>query len=407
MVLLHLLAGLRTELDYLLSAVHIHHGLSPNADAWAEFCASSCRALDVPLQVERVQVARRGEHGLEAAARQARYQVFARLAVDFVVLAHHQDDQAETVMFNLLRGTGVAGMAAMPVERMLPDSGVSLLRPLLEAPRAQIERYARRQGIAWVEDESNLDVTFARNHLRRVVLPDVESRFPAYRDHLSRAARHFAECSELLAQLARLDAAQALDETGLDLTALAALPRARAKNLLRWYLTGLGQRPWAEARLEAVLDQLLAARPDNRIAFSLGESSLRVWRGRLQVVPAVVSPAATVVWQGERCLPFAGGELAFNHTVGAGISLTRLAGRVVTFRRRSGGEHLRPDCRRPRRSLKQLCQEGAIPPWERDELPLLYAGSELVWVAGLGADCAWQAAVGEAGLLIAWRPAGR
>lgn len=403
-VLLHVLCGLRSELGFALCAVHVHHGLSPHADAWADFCVALCRAWDVPLRVERVYVERNSRHGLEAAARQARYQVYAGLAVDFVVLAHQQDDQAETVLLNLLRGTGVTGMAAMPVERVL-ESGVRLLRPLLEVTRAQIEQYACKHGLTWVEDESNADLRFARNHLRQAVLPLIESRHPAYRRTLSRAARHFAECAGLLTELARLDAKQVVDVAGLKLAALSQLSRARAKNLLRWYLDGLGLDPWPEARLEAVLDQLLTAGPDNRVEIQAGDRSLRVWRGHLQVVSAVAErTGVSVVWRGEESLSFAGGRLTFKRSVGEGISLARLGGKTVTLRTRSGGERLRPECNRPRRTLKRLCQERAIPPWERDLLPLLYVGLELAWVAGIGTDCAWQAAKGEAGLLIAWHP---
>ena len=406
-VLLHLLHRLRPVLGFTLSAVHVHHGLSPRADAWADFCATRCQALEVPLHVQRVQVERDGNHGLEAAARRARYQVYAGLPVDFVVLAHQQDDQAETVLLNLLRGTGVAGMAAMPVERLLPGGSVRVLRPLLDMPRTEIERYARAHGLTWVEDESNLDTTYARNHVRQVVLPAVASRFPAYRGTLSRAGRHFAECAELLAELARLDAKQALGAAGLELTALFRLPRARSKNLLRWYLGQLGLRPWPEARLEALLDQLLEAGPDNRIEFPLGGHSLRVWRGRLQLVAGSgASPGMRTVWHGEASLAFAGGRLDFRRGVGEGISLAKLGPEDVTLCTRGGGERLRPDCKRPRRTLKKLCQERAVPPWERDRLPLLYVGTQLAWVAGLGTDCAFQAASGEAGLVIAWHPGG-
>lgn len=407
-VLLHLLERLRSERGFTLTAIHVHHGLSPRADAWAEFCATLCSALAVPLRVERVQVERAGPHGLEEAARRARYRVYAGLAVDFVVLAHQQDDQTETVLLNLLRGTGVVGMAGMPVERRLPGSEVRLLRPLLGVPRARIERYARAHGLTWVEDESNLDLAFSRNYLRQAVLPVIEARFPAYRVSLSRAARHFSECAELLAELARLDAAPAIGAAGLDLSILSRLTRARAKNLLRWYLGELGLRPWPEARLEAVLDQLRAAGPDTRVEIRQGGRSLRVWRGHLQWVetarPCDVQP---VVWRGEESIEFAGGRLLFGRGVGEGIRLAGLEAEAVTLRTRCGGERLQPDCKRPRRSLKRLCQERAIPPWERDRLPLLYVGRQLAWVAGLGTDCAYQAAAGEAGLVIAWQPGAR
>lgn len=403
-VLLHLLHRLQPEWGLELSAVHVHHGLSPKADAWEGFCADLCTRLGVPLRVERVQVVAAGA-GVEAAARQARYQVYARLDVDYVALAHQQDDQAETVLHNLLRGSGVEGLAAMPVERPIEDGRVRLLRPLLSVSRRQIEAYARAQGLVWVEDESNLDTRHARNHLRHRVLPEIERRFPAYRQTLSRAARHFAESAELLAELAASDGADAVTGAGLSLAKLASLSRPRAKNLLRWYLARLGHGRWPERRIEAMLEQLLQADRDSRIEFRLDGDSLRVWRGWLQRVPARSGVSeAMIPWRGEPHLPFAGGWLTFTTVRGEGLSLARLHEAQVTVRLRRGGEHLRPDCRRPRRSLKHLFQERAIPPWERERLPLLYAGEALAWVAEIGVDCAFQARPDEEGLLIAWQP---
>lgn len=403
-VLLHLLHRLQPELGFGLSAVHVHHGLSPQADAWAGFCQDLCTRLGVPLKVERIRVAAQGQ-GIEAAARQARYRVYAGLDADYVVLAHQQDDQAETVLLNLLRGSGVDGLAAMPVERPLAGSRVRLLRPLLDVSRQQIEAYARAQGLAWVEDESNLDTRHARNHLRHRVLPEIERRFPAYRDSLTRAARHLAECGELLAVLAAVDAADAMTAQGLSLAKLAALSRPRAKNLLRWFLAREGFGHWPERRTEVLLDQLLHARPDNHIELRQGGDTLRVWRGCLQRVPGRPGAQAGVAtWRGETRLSFAGGCLTFGQARGEGLSLARLREAPVTLRLRRGGERLRPDCRRPRRSLKHLFQEQAIPPWERERLPLLYVGDALAWVAGLGVDCAFQARPDEDGLLIAWQP---
>lgn len=406
-VLLHLLHRLQPEWGFVLSAVHVHHGLSPRADAWAVFCQDLCARLGVPLKVERVQVVAAGA-GLEAAARQARYRVYARLDADYVVLAHQQDDQVETVLLNLLRGSGVDGLAAMPVERPIEASRVRLLRPLLAVGRREIKAYARAQGLAWVEDESNLDTRHARNHLRHRVLPEIERRFPAYRESLARAARHFAECAELLAELAAGDAAEAVTGQGLSLAKLTALSRPRAKNLLRAYLAREGLGRWPERRIEALLDQLMHADRDNRIEFRLDGETLRVWRGWLQRVPGRSGVSeAMATWRGEARLPFADGWLTFTPAHGEGVSLARLREAPVTVRLRRGGEHLRPDCRRPRRTLKHLFQERAIPPWERERLPLLYAGNALAWVAGLGVDCAFQARPDEAGLVIAWQPGAR
>lgn len=406
-VLLHLLERLRPELGFHLAAIHVHHGLSAHAEDWVDFCVELCRQLAVPLQVERVHVVRVAGQGLEASARRARYQVYAGLDLDYIALAHQQDDQVETILLNLLRGTGVAGMAGMPIERALPGSRVRLLRPLLQTPRASIERYARSHALAWIEDESNRDIVFARNYLRWRLLPNIAARFPAYRENLTRAARHFAECTALMADLARQDAEQVLEPSGLDLARLARLSRARAKNLLRWYLREKGAGSWPEARLESLLDQLSKPGTHTCHETRVGDLCLRVWRGHLLCTPAVAAPQGKqVLWRGEKALPFAGGRLSFARAIGTGVSLARIEGMTVTVRTRRGGERLRPDCRRPRRELKKLCQEQGIPPWERDRLPLLYVGSELAWVARLGTDCAFQATAGEPGLLIVWQPEG-
>ena len=203
-VLLHLLAGLRGEHAYRLSAVHVHHGLLPAAEAWVAHCERQCAALGVPLRVERVSVGRAGR-GLEAAAREARYRVFAGLDVDTLALAHQRDDQAETVLLQLMRGGGVKGLAAMPAARAL--GGITLLRPLLETTRAEIEAHARTHGLSWVEDESNDDVRLRRNAIRRHLLPMLARTFPDAVQTLARAAGQFAEQAALLDDLAELDGA--------------------------------------------------------------------------------------------------------------------------------------------------------------------------------------------------------
>ncbi len=401
-VLLHLLADLRAELGFPLAAVHVHHGLSPEADAWAEFCAGLCASLDVPLHLARVRVEGTG-HGLEAAARAARYAVYREQEADFIVLAHQQDDQAETLLLNLLRGAGVRGAAAMPELRPLAGSEARLLRPLLGVAREELAAWAAERGLTWVEDASNQDPVFARNFLRHAVLPVMERRFPACRDTLSRAARHFAESGVLLDDLADLDARHAVDTEGLRVAALAGLSRARAKNLLRRFLSLNRVLPMPAARMEELLDQLTEIGPDQRLDMKMGERHLRLWQGRLRLLDEEASlPAEPVQWRGEAELSFAGGMLRFEPAQGRGLSLAKLSvATIVVDLRRPGGQ-LQPDCRRPRRSLKKLFQEGAIPPWERAGLPMLYADGLLVWVAGLGADCAWQAAPGEPGVLIVW-----
>jgi tRNA(Ile)-lysidine synthase len=406
-VLLHLLAGSRSSLGFSLDALHVHHGLSPGADAWAAHCERVCRGLDVPLVVERVEVIREGE-GPEAAARAARYRAFSRLDADALALAHHRDDQAETVLAQLLRGGGARGLAAMPPSRMLDGGRIRLLRPLLNVPRAWLLDWALDRGLEWVEDDSNRQLHLTRNALRHEVLPLLESRFPGAGATLARAAGRFAETAALLDDLADLDGGPALSAEGLALDRLAALPEARARNLLRRHLEQAGASIHAELLREG-LRQLLHARGDACLSVTFGGVSLRRYRGRALLVPSdreggpdgdAATPEPTGLWRGEAKLSLGdGGTLGFEPMIGGGV---RLEPGPVTVRCRRGGERLRMAPNRPRRLLKDLLREAGIPPWQRDRMPLVYVGDQLAWVAELGPDAAFRAGEGERGWLISW-----
>jgi tRNA(Ile)-lysidine synthase len=361
-------------------------------------------------------------NSVESAARAARYAVFAAEAVEYIVLAHHQDDQAETVLLQLLRGAGVKGLAAMPLVRKaeggrrkaegVPSSithhpSPAILRPLLDVTRAEIEAYARKRKLKWIEDESNQDTYFQRNYLRHEVLPVIARRFPAYRATLARAAHHLAEAARTLDEVAALDGAGGMEAGSLAVEALRCLPAARARNLLRYFLAGHGLNMPGAVRLEEALRQALDARQDARVVVELGDFTLRRYAGRLHVMRSGKAPPAQYykkLWRGERelGLPELGGVLTLAPTRGAGISIARLRGRPVTIRLRRGGEQLQPDRRRPRRSLKNLLQEARLPQWQRERLPLIFCGEALVWAPGMGVDCAFQAIGREAALLPSW-----
>lgn len=404
-VLLHLLQPLRAKLGFALAAIHVNHQISPHAAAWADFCADLCAQYNIPLCVKKVHVARRSQFGLEAAARAARYRAFAELDCDVLLLAHHLDDQVETLLQNLLRGSGLAGAAGMPETRPQGDGASTLLaRPLIEVPRATFLAYARQHGLSWVEDESNTDTAFTRNFLRHEVLPVVEQRFPAYRETLARAARHFAEADALLEELAALDLAQLLHAEKLRLNVLAQLGPARAMNALRAYLQGQGVPALDYDRVQEWLRQLLSARGDRQVALGAAGLTLRRYRGEAWVESDRPAPDMgwQVPWQGERKLKLddLGASLSLSPAQGMGISLAKLNQAPVSIRLRQGGEKLKPSCSRPRRTLKHLLQEAGIPPWQRERLPLIYSGEQLVAVPGIGVDCAFQAAPAEPGLLV-------
>lgn len=403
-VLFDILRQLRSPLKFSLSVLHVNHQISPRAPDWGRFCAGLCARHAVAYSEETVTLERGGGDSLEASARTARYRAFAALETDFVVLAQHRDDQAETVLLQLLRGAGVKGLSAMPEVRAL-GGAAHILRPLLDVPRAQILDWAGEHHLAWVEDESNQDVRYDRNFLRHEALPSLARRFPACAHTLARAGSHFAETAELLDQLAVLDAGDGICENRLRVGVLAPLSAARARNLLRHFLDRQGIPMPSAARLDDVLRQVSAARPDARIHIALGEYELRRYRGELHATRrlAPLEPEFSSPWLSGEMLVLPHGSLRFERRQGEGISRARLESAPLTVRYRRGGERLRPQCGRPSRSLKNLLQESAVPPWQRERLPLLYCGDALVCVPEVGVDCAWQAQPGEWGIFAIYK----
>jgi tRNA(Ile)-lysidine synthase len=407
---LDLLARLAPAHPFTLACLHVDHGISPNAARWARFARAAARRYGLRCTVRRVDLAPHRKLGLEGAARAARYAAFARAAADFVVLAHHRDDQAETVLLQLLRGAGPAGLAAMPVVRAPPGEGPRLLRPLLDASRAELEAYARARRLEWVEDESNADERRTRNWLRRRVLPLLAERNPDVAATLARSAAYAAEGEALARSLAAIDAREASRDGRLQAAALGRLPRARAKNLLRWLLSDAGGATPESARLDELLRQLVLAREDRMVRVAVGGLEVRRFRGAVRVVPLQGWPRGRwrVRWDGRRpwSLPELGGELRFEDAKSRGISAVAMTRGPVEVRVRAGGERFRPDARRPRRTLKHLLQEAGLPPWEREALPLVYCGGTLAFVPGIGVAAGLQAGPGERGLVLSWHRPG-
>ncbi|MDP2244632.1 tRNA lysidine(34) synthetase TilS [Pseudomonas sp.] len=398
-VLLHLLARLaQRETLPPLSAIHIHHGLQALADSWPAVCRRLCDELGVPLQVDYVQV--QPGASIERAARQARYAAFsARLASGEVLLAaQHRDDQAETLLFRLLRGAGVQGLAAMPSSR--PLGAGFLLRPLLRCSRAELQAYADEHQLRWVEDPSNTDSRFSRNYLRHEVLPLLTRRWPQATASLARAAEHLGEAGQLLDELAQQDlqVAQAPGEfswlalPSLALTPLLGLSDARQRNALRYWLRSLTPMPDSEhwAGWQALRDAAGDAAPIWRLAAGeLRRSDQRLWwlSGDWLCVPQ--APAVRLspgCW-----LPLAGNGYA------------RIDGQLPDgdwrLAYRQGGEEMSLPGR-GHRDLKRLFNERQVPVFVRPRLPLLLCNGELRGVANLpGLDGSgagqWQ---------LSWRP---
>ena len=404
-VLLHLLAQLSPQFSWRLSALHVHHGISPHADSWAAFCAELCSKLSIPFQVERVDIKPLRAMGIEAAARQLRHAALARQSVDFIALAQHRDDQAETLLLQLLRGAGVRGASAMPLLKS-GQSTPSLIRPLLDIERSELEAYASEHGLQWVEDGSNEDTSYPRNFLRHRVLPELEQRFPAYRSTLARSARHFAEAAELLDELAAQDGSSAIKGDCLSVESLRKQSSVRGKNLLRYFLA-LRCAPIPDStRLAEMLRQLCVAGVGAQIRITWQDWQLRCYRGHAYAMPMTLPVTDfKVAWQGEAeiTLPASHGKLHFERVSGQGLSVAKLQQGVVTIRSRKGSESIQLDAARPRQSMRNLLQQQGVPPWQRALLPLLYCGEEMVLVPGVATAAAYTAQAGENGVLVSWQ----
>lgn len=408
-VLLDVVRAIAPRLGVRLDALHIDHGLSPNASRWERFCRLHCARRLIPFASVRVAVAGEGAN-IEAHARAARYAAFARHPSGAVLLAHNQDDQAETVLLQLVRGAGVRGLGAMPVSRRLrlAEAGAAqplLLRPLLGISRREIERYAARKRLSWVEDETNRDERFARNFVRARVLPLLEQRFPGCRAAIARSGAHLADAARLLERLADIDAAGAIEADRLSVARLRALGSDRAANVLRMFLRCRGVPPPSSALLRATLAQLCSARSDAKPQIRLGAYVLRRFRDRIELCrdPAVDERAAVLPWTGQPRMVLGGtSALHVRSARGRGVSRAKLAGGTVTVRLRQGGERMQLDPRRPRRTLKNLLQEAGVPPWARASMPLVFRDEELVWAPGIGVACRFRAQRSEPSLLFSW-----
>ncbi len=409
MVLLDALAACGAKRELRLKAVHVHHGLSPNADSWVDFCAEQCAARGIDLTVHRVEVEKKPGQSLEEEARIARYGRLLATDADVIALAHHGDDQAETVLLQLLRGAGVAGLAAMPSFRAAQSGQAALLRPLLELSRAHLVAYAKLRSLEWIEDESNAQSKFRRNLLRNDIAPLLAAHFPGYPNTLTRAAAHQAEAALLLDELAALDAAGAIDErevvSEIDQRRLISLSPARARNLLRWFLRQAGLRAPSTARLAEMLRQLQTATADTRLSIVHDDAEIGCQRGRVVVHSRSSLATYDRPWRGEDAVLVPGGTLRFTPAVGSGIAVAALNSGQCFVRSRAGGERLQLAVNRPRRAVKKLLYDAGVPVWERARLPMLWCGDELVAVPGIGVGIAFQAGELDPGWDMSWEPA--
>jgi tRNA(Ile)-lysidine synthase len=386
-VLLRAAAAVRERLPGALWAVHVDHGLNPDSARWAEHCQATCAGLAIPCEVRRLELSPAPGESLEAVAREARYGALATLLApgDLLLTAHTQDDQAETLLLALIRGSGVHGLAAMPT---VADLGLGrLVRPLLDARRPTLERYARALDLAWVEDPSNASLSIDRNYLRNLVMPLIKERWPAAPVTLSRAACHCAEAAAVVDQTAGESLCRLAGERPgtLSIPGLLGLAAPRRKAVLRLWLRRRGFGPPDTAHLERILSEVLRARPDADPLVAWPGCEIRRYRRDLYSMhPLPPQPRGLEIhWEGPTLdLPHGLGTLErVPEGPGAQLTGTQLRALRVCF----GVTELtcRPLGIPHGRSLKNLYQEAGIPAWLRPYVPLLFDGNDLVAAVGV------------------------
>ena len=415
-VLLHLAHAYAQRHGIALHAFHVHHGLSPNADAWLAHCRQTCSALAIHFDVRHIDLSARDN--IEEAARVGRYAALGAMCREhgagLLLTAHHQDDQAETVLLQLLRGSGVAGMSGMDQANVAPDllgdPTLVIARPLLAASREELEACAAEHHIAHIEDESNQDPRYARNALRLQVMPILAQCFPGYQERFSRAARHAQAAQRLLITLAQQDLAACLQGEYLSLPALRQLDPDRIDNVLRYWFGTRNLRMPSAAWLLELRTQLLEAKEDAQLCVTHPACHIRRYRERVFLTPRRAPPDEDLgpqpfVWNGAASMHFPafGGTLHVEAASnGNGVTAEWLRQQTLTMVPRSGGEKLRLAFNRPAKSLKYHFQVLDVPAWERPYLPLVFVGEQLLYAAGIGMDC-YASDNGEGRVVLRWQ----
>lgn len=367
-----------------LHAIHVNHQLMPQADAWQARCVTLCAEWQVELTARKV-VVESDQSSLEASAREARYSVFKESVEpgDILMLAHHRDDQVETVLQRLARGSGPLGLGGMALHSRL--HGFSLLRPLLDIDREQLQAFASDHQLSWMEDPSNQDETLERNYIRHRLLPVWRDQRPQLNQSLARSARLSQESAQLLDELAALDMrGQPQSDGGLPISILQELSCARQKNLLRYWLRQQGIRPPSEIVTQRILEEVLGASADGQPQVAWGQSSVRRFQATLYGLATVLPQPAGLQLRLDTfdspqslplgCLISGVGESCFSRQA--------MEQAPVTVRFRSGGERLKLQGRPPK-ALKDLFQESGVPPWLRGVWPILYSGGSIAGLPGL------------------------
>ncbi|MCI0591640.1 MAG: tRNA lysidine(34) synthetase TilS [Gammaproteobacteria bacterium] len=409
-VLLHAMHALFLNLGKTeIRAAHINHGLSCHAGSWSQHCERVCRRLRIPYQLLTVDAVNPTGQSPEAKAREQRYRALASIMGrgDVLLTAHHQDDQAETVLLQLLRGAGPRGLSAMPLYTEFGPGW--LARPLLAFSRHELSRYAQAEHLDWIEDDSNTDLRFGRNYLRHKVMPVLRERWPGISRALARAARYQADVAALIEQVSQceLDAVYNIERQTLSVTGLRRLDGVRRKLVIRAWVRLLGLPVPSAHHVRHILTDVVEATWERTPRVAWAGAEVRRYRDEIYGMRPLpnIDPARALSWNLATPLKLASGILKAERVEGTGIKATCCQNGMVSVRFRRGGERLRPAGRGHTRPLQKLFQEEGIPPWHRDRIPLVYIDDELAAVAGLWVCDSFNAKDKEDAWNIHWHAA--
>ena len=412
LVLLHILSTHRHQLnDVNIKAVHVNHSLSKNADQWEQHCRTCCEQWKIEYVSIDVDATPRQGESPEARARTVRYEAISKLVKqgDCLLTAHHQDDQVETLLLQLLRGSGPKGLSAMPELSEFSDGQIA--RPLINCKRDAIQAYAIKHQLKWIEDESNRDIKYDRNYLRHEVIPKLQQRWPSLSQTVSRSARHCAEAVEILESAAQqgLKKINPHNRDFLSISELTTFTKVEQKNILRYWFQLRGLSTPSGVQLDQVITQVLTASADSSPKLCWEGGEVRRYRDQLYAMSSLgdvtgLIESEPVDWNVDQPLEFVQvGILTAISGEGDGIAKKYLAEHNLRVGFRQGGESIQPVGRKEKHTLKNLFQESGVPPWVRERIPLIYIGDELAAVGNLFISQEYWADDGEDSYRFQWQ----
>ena len=402
MALLFTLKELSNTYTFTLRAIHVNHGISPNADDWLKICQAQCQKLEIEFISSKISLDENHPLGTEGQARKLRYASLDSLKKGILVTAHHQQDQAETFFLQFLRGSGLRGLSSMQEF----DASRLLWRPLLTVNQDLIKDYLSQKNIVHVDDESNSDDKYDRNFLRNNIFPELQKRFPQAIKTINRSVDLIAEGFRLNQILAEKDFHQYLtgDNNLLKLAAFEEIERERLHNLLRWWLNINDLQMPSQKIISEVVRQVLSKKNDALIKIKITELvSIRTYQKHLYLVKTSADENFEITWSGEQFISLPDmSTLYFNKQKGQGFNFKKISSKKLVVRSRLGGEKFKPIYNQPTRTLKSLLQDSKIPPWERAKIPLVMDANKVVAIPGFGVDFDYQVSTNEFGYSLSW-----